>query len=146
VLGAVLGLLVLAVAGALLWWRSPARNAVFPPASLPATPSNSPAVSAVSPQPRASAETNDFAIMPYKLEPIPGSSLVYVTGAVSNLSDRQRFGVKLVFSLFDTNGEPAGTATDYQSLMEPRSQWRFKAMVMASKTASARFSSIAEEK
>jgi len=36
-----------------------------------------------------------------KLEKTSGSSLVYVTGTIRNDSERQRFGVKVEFSLFD---------------------------------------------
>jgi len=62
--------------------------------------------SAVAPQqPQPQALTNDFAVMPYSGE-TPGSSLVYVTGIVRNLSDRQRFGIKLEFGLSDTNDTP----------------------------------------
>ena len=93
----------------------------------------------------AQVVTNDFGIMPFKLEKMPGSSLVYVTGIISNLSDRQRFGVKVSFGLLDTNDNGIGSATDYQSVLDPRVEWRFRAMVMESKAASARFNSIAEE-
>jgi len=91
-------------------------------------------------------ETNDFAVMPYQLEKLPGSSLIYVTGIVRNLSAQQRFGVKLAFTLFDTNDMPVGSASDYQGVVDAHGDWHFKAMVMVSKTASARFNSIAEEK
>src|SRR6185312_13026155 len=37
--------------------------------------------------------TNSFAVSAIKLEKTPGSSLVYVTGLLRNLSDKQRYGV-----------------------------------------------------
>jgi hypothetical protein len=101
---------------------------------------------APAPEPKPVATTNDFAILPYKLEKTAGSSLVYVTGAIRNLSDRQRFGVKIEFGLFDTNDLPAGSATDYQSVMEPRAVWSFHALALGSKTASVQLNSIAEDK
>lgn len=97
-------------------------------------------------EPQPVATTNDFAILPYKLEKTAGSSLVYVTGAVRNLSDHQRFGVKVEFGLFDTNDTPAGSATDYQSLMEPHAVWNFHALVLGSKAASVQLNSIVEDK
>jgi hypothetical protein len=90
--------------------------------------------------------TNDFTISAITLEKTPGSSLVHVTGKVQNLTGRQRFGVKIGFALFDVNNKSVGLATDYQAVIEPNSDWEFKALVMESKTASARFSSISEDK
>jgi hypothetical protein len=43
--------------------------------------------------------TNSFAVSAIKLEKTPGSSLVYVTGLVRNLSDKQRYGVKVELGL-----------------------------------------------
>jgi hypothetical protein len=116
------------------------------PAALSTTPVVSTTAPVVSPPPQVQVLTNDFAILPFKLEKTPGSSLVYVTGTVRNSSDRQRFGVKVEFGLMDTNDRVIGSATDYQSVLDPRANWRFRAMVMESKTASARFNSIIEEK
>jgi uncharacterized OB-fold protein len=94
----------------------------------------------------AEQRTNDFAISAVKLEKTPGSSLVYVTGKIRNLSRRQRFGVKVEFGLFDTNDTAVGKATDYQPILEPDGDWHFKALVMESKTASARVNAIAEDR
>jgi hypothetical protein len=153
-IGLAVSLVAAGLAGAFLWRQTANHRSVSASKPTPAAQSNAPAASAavstnapvVSPQPQAQAQTNDFAIMPYKLEKTSGSSLVYVTGIVRNLSDRQRFGVKIEFGLSDSNDIPAGSATDYQSVLEPHAEWRFKAMVMASKAASARFNSIAEDK
>jgi hypothetical protein len=98
------------------------------------------------PQPTVLLQTNDFALLPFALEKTPGSSLVYIIGTVRNLTDHQRFGVKLEFWLLDTNDQAIGSATDYQSVLEPRGEWRFKALVMESKAMSARLSSIVEDK
>ena len=147
--GAVLSLLAAGAAAAFFWSRKAEPHAYVAKTSPPVAWSNPPVVPpptplvAQPPQPRE--VTNDFAIMPFKLEQIPGSSLVYVVGLVRNISDRQRFGVKVEFGLFDTNDNPVGSATDYQSVLEPRAEWRFQAMVIPSKTVSARFRSIAED-
>lgn len=95
--------------------------------------------------PPIETRTNDFALLPFKLEKTPGSSLVYVIGTLRNLSSRQRFGVKVEFGLFDINDVAVGTATDYQRMLEPNGDWHFKALVMQSKTASARLNSILED-
>lgn len=89
--------------------------------------------------------TNEFAIAAYKLEQAKGSSLVYVTGKLRNLAGRQRFGIKLAFDLFDANDTPIGKATDYHPMFEPHTDWTFKALVLDSKSATARFNSIREE-
>ena len=89
--------------------------------------------------------TNEFAIASYKLEQAKGSSLVYVTGKLRNLAGRQRFGIKLAFDLFDANDTPVGKATDYRPMIEPHTDWTFKALVLDSKSATARFNSIREE-
>lgn len=147
------GLLVLAAAGAFVFFKKtgPTRvlssappsaglSAINPPAALPPPPP------APNPGPEPRQTTNDFAILPFKLEQTPGSSLVYVTGSVQNLGSQQRFGVKVRFSLFDSNDLPVGSATDYQSMMEPKSEWRFKALVLRGKVASVQFAGITEQK
>ena len=88
--------------------------------------------------------TNDFGIGNIKLEKQAGSSLVYVTGQARNLAARQRFGVTVEFTLFDTNDQPIGKAKDYESTMDPQGKWSFKAMVLESKTTSARFLDVTE--
>lgn len=147
-LGIVLGGLALALAG-LLAWRHAAVHEVTPKLaaanlSPPQSPPPAPALAPVV-QPKPLALTNDFALMPYQLEPTPGSSLVYVTGLVRNLSSHRRFAVKLQFALSDTNDRPVGAATDYRPQLEPQAEWRFKAMVLANKAATAQFQWIAED-
>jgi len=89
--------------------------------------------------------TNEFAIASFKLEHATGSSLFYVTGKLRNLAGRQRFGIKLTFDLFDANNMSAGKATDYHQMIEPHTDWTFKALVLDSKAATARFNLIREE-
>ena len=125
------------------------RSAILETQTAPAMQTNNSAATSVSPvvQPKPLDEerTNDFSISAIKLEKTPGSSLVYVTGKIRNLSSRQRFGVKVEFGLFDTNENAVGQATDYQAVLEPNGDWRFKAMVMDSKAVSARLNSIIED-
>ena len=117
--------------------------------TAPKAPTNSSAVPTtplvIQPKSPDGERTNEFAISPIKLEKTPGSSLVYVTGKIQNLTSRQRFGVKIEFGLFDTNATAVGKATDYQPVLEPNGDWRFKAMVMESQAVSARLNSICED-
>jgi hypothetical protein len=80
------------------------------------------------------------------LQKNPGSSLVYAIGTLTNTAGRQRFGVKIVLDLFDESGVKVGEATDYQQLIEPAGQWSFRALVVAPKVATARISSLHEER
>ena len=97
------------------------------------------------PAPPDAVTTNDFAIASFALEKKPGGSLVYVTGKLRNLREQQRFGVKLEFALFDRDEKPVGTAKDYLPVLEPGGGWSFKAMVLESKAASAKFGSVRED-
>lgn len=151
-LGIVMAALVFVASSAAvyLWMQKSGQGAVSATHTIPAAPSATSTVFIASSVLGAKAPvdevTNDFAISPVKLEKTPGSSLVYVTGKIQNLTGRQRFGVKIEFGLFDTNNTAVGKATDYQSVLEPNGDWRFKAMVMESKAASARLNSIVEAK
>jgi hypothetical protein len=146
-LGLAVLLVVAGLAGAYIYWQKGSAGGGIAPGPAPAKPAsvlvqtNKPVAA---PQPHIQAQTNEFAILPYKLEKMSGSSLVYVTGTVRNTSDHQRFGVKVVFSLFDTNENAVGTASDYQAVLDPKGEWKFKAMVLESKAVTAKFSSIAE--
>jgi hypothetical protein len=92
-----------------------------------------------------SAATNDFQISPIALEKANGTSLIYATGTVTNPSDRQRFGVRVELELLDTDGNKLGTAKDYAGVIEPTAEWHFRALVVASKAATARLASVKED-
>ena len=111
------------------------------PAAAVILTNNSPALAAAK-----EYSTNDFAISAIQLEKAPGSSLVYATGKIRNLSDRRRFGVKVELNLLDDGEQPIGQAKDYQPLLEPGAEWQFKAMIMESKAVSAKLSSIREDR
>ena len=66
-------------------------------------------------------------------------------GTVTNPTEKQRFGVKIELELFDSADKKVGTAKDYQAVMEPKGEWRFKALVVESKAASAKLGSIKED-
>ena len=140
--------------GLLVIFHHPKRAAVPTVANKPVTqattPTNPPATPAppvvAAEAPHLDEETNhDFALSAIKLDRTQGSSLVYVTGKIRNLTDHQRFGVKVQFKLYDTNDQFIGKCTDYQSSLDPHGTWRFKALVMESKVASAAFDSVQED-
>ena len=86
-----------------------------------------------------------FAVSPVSLEKTAGSSLIYAVGTVTNLTDRQRFGVKVELDLLDSSDKKVGTARDYQQVIEPNGKWQFRALVVDSKAAAAKLSSIKED-
>ncbi len=100
---------------------------------------------AVVPQPMNPLAGAGFDVSAIALEKTPGSSLVYAIGTVNNLTDRQRFGVKVELDLLDDSGQKVGTATDYQQVLEPKGEWHFKALVVDSKAATAKLASVKED-
>jgi hypothetical protein len=89
--------------------------------------------------------TNSLIVSRVTLDKPKGSRLVYAMGVVKNASDRQRFGVKVELDLFDKSDAKIGTASDYQQVMEPKSEWRFRALVVDSKAASVKLAGIKED-
>ena len=118
----------------------------------PALPSGSPAPSS-SPPPetngavstKSTKSLDDLKVGPIKLEKAKGSSLVYAVGVMKNASDLQRFGVTIELELTDAGGKKVGTAKDYRNVLEPRQEWRFRALILASKAVSASVAQIREE-
>jgi hypothetical protein len=117
--------------------RLAARQQPKPPA-LPSIETNA------LPKPEEPADKAGFRISPIALEKVPGGSLIYAVGTLTNPSDRQRFGVKLELDLLDAAGQKLGTATDYQQVMEPKAEWQFKALVVDSKATAAKLAAIKE--
>jgi hypothetical protein len=118
-------------------------NAQSPPMTAPAILQSNAPPAAV---PEAGTVQSDFQISPVTLEKAPGTSLVYAVGTVKNLRDKQRFGVKVELDLLDASGQKVGSAHDYQQVLEPNGEWRFKAMLIEDKKAStAVLASITEQ-
>ena len=95
--------------------------------------------------PAEPAPKDGFRVSSITLEKTPGSSLVYAVGTVRNETDRRRFGVKVEFDVLDETGQKVGSAKDYQPALEPKAEWRFRALVVGSKAASAKLASITED-
>ena len=145
------GLLVVSaiLAGGLIFFKkNAAPTAPTPPVvAAPANnlPTHSPVMAVAPPAPKDEFRTNDFGISGIGMRKTPGDSLVYVTGKLRNLSGRQRFGVKLAFTLLDRHEQTVGTATDYVQLLEPNGTWDFKALVLDSKAVTAQLGSVLED-
>jgi hypothetical protein len=92
-----------------------------------------------------SKSIDDLKVGPIALEKTKGSSLVYAVGVLRNDSSHQRFGVNIELELTDARGNKAGTAKDYRAVLEPRQEWRFRALVLDGKAVSARVAAIREE-
>ena len=113
--------------------RSVARatNAV-PDTKIPSTP--------------ASKLINDFSFSIVSIEKAPSSTLAYAAGVLKNETDKQRFGVTVELDLFDKDGAKLGTAKDYVALIEPRAEWKFRALLVRRNVASAKVAGIKEQK
>jgi hypothetical protein len=88
---------------------------------------------------------SDFRVSRINVDKTAGTSLVYAVGTVKNLLDKQRFGVKVEVDLYNVAGQKIGSARDYQQLLEPGGEWKFKALVVEPKASSAQLSSIQEQ-
>ena len=120
--------------------RKVARKKVETIAQAPVAPTNA------TPDTGSPITEAGFRVGPVTLEKTKGSSLVYAVGTLTNAADRQRFGVRAQFDLFDENGNKIGDAKDYQQVIEPHGEWKFRALVVAAKVASAKIASVTEEK
>ena len=85
-----------------------------------------------------------FRVSPVTVEQGQGSSLVYAVGVIANTSNQQRFGVKVELELHAADGSKLGTASDYQKVIEPGVEWKFRALVVDKRVAAAKISTIKE--
>jgi len=104
------------------------------------------AVATPPPKPIGPFAAQNFQVSSVTLESASGSRLVYARGAITNTANQQRFGVKVELDLFDTNGQRVGGASDYTGVIEPDAEWKFRAMVVDAKAASAKIAAIKETK
>jgi hypothetical protein len=137
-----IGLLIL-ISGITVWFVLPDKNETHAAAKNDSSSAtNFSAAKNHSPE----FVTNDFSVSTAKLTKTTNSSLVYVTGKARNLSAQKRFGVKIEFSVFDSNAIAAGHASDYIATLEPAAVWNFKALVVDARATDVKFDSIAETK
>lgn len=154
-------LLALAIlAGGVFWYfkagpggrRGETISALPPPEEAskpaPAALTNEPSPNATNRAPQSTESTkstDDLKAGAVTFEKAKSGSLVYAVGTVKNDSPHQRFGVKIEIEFKDARGRPAGKATDYTRILEPRQEWRFRALVLDSKAVSAKILGIQEE-
>ena len=147
-------LILVGTAIGLMAWRNRSAHAGNEEAKSKTEPTAT--ASSISPKPTAAEPTappapsapksiSDLKPGPITLEKAKGSSLVYAVGILRNDSTHQRFGVHIELELTDARGNKAGTAKDYRAVLEPRQEWRFRALVLDSKAVAAKVSSIREE-
>lgn len=154
---ALAGIVAIAVAGAVLLTRgpnsaesvsapftdntnAPTATATALPATVPKVETNSAPASPAKPR-----SLEDLKTGPISLEKAKNSSLVYAVGVLRNESDHQRFGVTVEVELTDARGNDAGKAKDYRAVIEPRQEWRFRALVLNSKATEGKVAHIREE-
>ncbi|MEK7781328.1 MAG: FxLYD domain-containing protein [Verrucomicrobiota bacterium] len=103
------------------------------------------------PPPLAAKPLNPFAAQEFQVSLVTldqgagrGSSLRYATGTIVNLTKRQRFGVKVELELFDEVGNKLGGAIDYQKVLEPNAEWKFRALITDKRTSFVKVTAITE--
>ena len=89
---------------------------------------------------------DDLKVGAIEIDQPKGSSLRYAVGTLKNDSDHPRYGISIELTLFDQRGQQLPTkASEYLQMLEPRKEWRFRALVLDSKAVSVKVSSIREE-
>ena len=86
-----------------------------------------------------------FKVSAIKLEKIQGTGIVHAAGTVKNATGRKCFSVKITLDVLDVTGQKIGSATDQASMLEPKAEWKFNALVVESKAISATLASIKED-
>jgi hypothetical protein len=86
-----------------------------------------------------------FRVSAVELTQGQGGTLIYAVGSMVNTSNRQRFGVKVELELLNAEGVKIGKASDYQKVIEPNGEWKFRALVVEKRTVAARVIGIQED-
>jgi hypothetical protein len=88
--------------------------------------------------------SQEFQASPVVITQVPGRTIVYAVGTLTNFAARPRFEVKAEMDLFDETGAKLGVASDYQKLIEPGDRWEFKALVVDKRARTAQLTAIRE--
>lgn len=156
-MGILAGVGLLVAAGGAAYFFLHGRNqtaaVVATPVSMAGASTNQPSLGATNTSgaadakagPKRAKSATDLNVSEVKLEKTKGSSLVYAIGTITNNSDYQRFGVKVELDVFNANGKKVSTTSDYISILEPRKEWSFRALIPGSHAASAKISTVKEE-
>ncbi len=136
--GAVLICLMLAGA-AMVFYAGKLRKAPAPTASPTTATATNPVVAA------GTSGLNDFQISPITLKKAENGGLVHAVGTVKNVTDRQRFGVKITLDVLDAHDEKIGQASDYAAILEPHQAWLFRALLTEPQAITAKPAKIEEQ-
>ena len=90
--------------------------------------------------------TNGFSTAAVSIDKPVGGALIYATGSLKNETDRQRFGVTVEIDLMGPTGVKLGATKDYTTVIEPRAEWKFRALVAPKNVASARVAEVKEQR
>ena len=90
--------------------------------------------------------TNGFSTAVVTIDKPAGGALIYATGSLKNETDRQRFGVTVEIDLMGPTGVKLGATKDYTTVIEPRAEWKFRALVAPKNVASARVAEVKEQR
>jgi hypothetical protein len=141
----VLGIALAAGALLLLKARKPEQAAIAPVTSSPVA-SNSNAAPVATPVPRPKSVDDLKLIGGLSVGRARGSRLSYAMGTLTNDSDHQRYGVRVEVDLFDEAGNKLPQqANDYLQMLEPRKEWKFRALVLETKAVKGKVAAIKEE-
>ena len=110
-----------------------------------ASVNNTARVTAQPEPPRLAKLTNGFSCTVVVIEKTPGNTLAYAAGALKNETDRQRFGVTVEIDLLDPRGTKVGATKDYATVIEPRAEWKFRALIAPKNVAAARVIGVKEQ-
>jgi hypothetical protein len=115
-------------------WRMSTQG---PAPTMPEASTGAPETRGVGPTNRPSAvpapapvQWNGLEAGPVILQKGGEGSLLYAVGEVTNVTEQQKFGVKVLVELFDDKGGKIGAATDYAQSIGAGKSWRFRAMVV----------------
>lgn len=86
---------------------------------------------------------NDFSVSAVSID--KNRSLVHAAGTLKNETEKQRFGVTVELELLDQAGMKIGMAKDYKDLIEPRAEWKFRALLVQKNVAAARVANVKEQ-
>lgn len=134
------GLVVLLLVGGAFGYVQMRNKPKTPMVAATPAPTNAPPVEA---KPKS---LEDLKVGSIEIDQSKGSGLRYAVGTLKNDSDYPRYGITVEFTLFDQRGQKLPTkASDYLQMLQPRKEWRFRALVLESKAVSAKVASIREE-
>jgi hypothetical protein len=85
----------------------------------------------------AATVLTNFSISPITMEKSDDGRRVYAAGTLKNLSDKQRFAVRVDLDLFAASGAKLRSASGYIAVIEPGAEWNFKALVVDNRAARA---------